>query len=332
MGDDALDDRRPAVSIEVSGLRDGGYEERRFIAGLLDAVRAIDALDATAWSLRRLDPTDRDATAPVAHKMAARAARITQAVGLAPPARWMGPRGAVVHLAGGPRHVRMNSRGVVTVHRVDEPDPGGAPWMARLTRAVGNGAIVHAVTTDVRDRLCEAGIDRAAIAVAAPGITVPHAAQAVAKAEGRPVVAVMASVPSPEDADLVARLHATSLVEPRLVTPDATADAACVVTRTQTSAFPVAELEALARGVPVVARRTHARAELLSSASSLVDDDTELVELCVELATSSSARAIAVAAGRARARDFAWSARIGDIRSIYCRAGLCAPGPGSRDH
>jgi glycosyltransferase involved in cell wall biosynthesis len=69
--------------------------------------------------------------------------------------------------------------------------------------------------------------------------------------------------------------------------------------------FPSFAIAALAAGVPTVARSTAINREVLGGAAVLVESHDDAVDALEEIATRESRRAVLVAAGRARAVDFA---------------------------
>ena len=81
--------------------------------------------------------------------------------------------------------------------------------------------------------------------------------------------------------------------------------------------FPSFALAALAAGVPTVARATPSTRELLEGAAVLVDGDDELVGAVAEAWDSEARRAILVAAGLARARDFAPASAARSYLALY---------------
>jgi glycosyltransferase involved in cell wall biosynthesis len=69
--------------------------------------------------------------------------------------------------------------------------------------------------------------------------------------------------------------------------------------------FPSFAIAALAAGVPTIARATAINRELLGGAAALTQSDNDVLALLEDLWDSPSRRAITIAAGRARAQDFA---------------------------
>jgi glycosyltransferase involved in cell wall biosynthesis len=85
----------------------------------------------------------------------------------------------------------------------------------------------------------------------------------------------------------------------------ALADARVVLHISDGARFPSFAIAALAAGVPTVARSTSINRELLGGAAALTASDAEVRPLLEDLWDNSQRRAISVAAGRARAQDFA---------------------------
>jgi glycosyltransferase involved in cell wall biosynthesis len=69
--------------------------------------------------------------------------------------------------------------------------------------------------------------------------------------------------------------------------------------------FPSFAIAALAASVPTVARATSINRELLEGAAALADDDPTLIEMVATVWDDASRRAVFIAAGAARAVDFA---------------------------
>jgi glycosyltransferase involved in cell wall biosynthesis len=82
-------------------------------------------------------------------------------------------------------------------------------------------------------------------------------------------------------------------------------DARVVLHISDGARFPSFAIAALAAGVPTIARATAINRELLSGAAALTDSDHDVPALLEDLWDNSSRRAIAIAAGRSRAQDFA---------------------------
>ncbi|HET8990860.1 MAG TPA: hypothetical protein VFN59_07155 [Acidimicrobiales bacterium] len=81
--------------------------------------------------------------------------------------------------------------------------------------------------------------------------------------------------------------------------------------------FPSFAIAALGAGVPTLARATAVNRELLSGAAALVTSDAEVRPLVEELWTNEARRALAAAAGRDRAGDFAPARAVRGYLSLY---------------
>ena len=81
--------------------------------------------------------------------------------------------------------------------------------------------------------------------------------------------------------------------------------------------FPSFAIAALGAGVPTLARATAVNRELLSGAAALTASDAEVRPLVEELWTNEARRAVAAAAGRARASDFAPPRAARGYLSLY---------------
>ena len=85
----------------------------------------------------------------------------------------------------------------------------------------------------------------------------------------------------------------------------ALANARVVMHLSDGARFPSFAIAALAAGVPTIARSTEINRELLDGAAALVSSDAEVISMIDDVWSNSSRRAIMIAAGRARAIDFA---------------------------
>jgi glycosyltransferase involved in cell wall biosynthesis len=94
-------------------------------------------------------------------------------------------------------------------------------------------------------------------------------------------------------------------LRPRSEARRALSDARVVLHISDGARFPSFAIAALAAGVPTIARATAINRELLSGAAALTDTDDDVPALLEDLWSNSSRRAIAIAAGRSRAQDFA---------------------------
>lgn len=120
-------------------------------------------------------------------------------------------------------------------------------------------------------------------------------------AQGARVVALVSS-------EVGGRIRATGLnvdVRPRRDARRELARARVVMHISDGARFPSFAIAALAAGVPSIARTTTINRELLDGAAALTGSDEEMLATLDEVWSSSSRRAIMIAAGRARAVDFA---------------------------
>lgn len=111
-------------------------------------------------------------------------------------------------------------------------------------------------------------------------------------------------------------VHLRARSEARL----ALSDARVVLHISDGARFPSFAIAALAAGVPTIARATAVNRELLSGAAALTDSDSEVPALLEDLWDNSSRRAIAIAAGRARAQDFAPATAARAYMALYREA------------
>ena len=81
--------------------------------------------------------------------------------------------------------------------------------------------------------------------------------------------------------------------------------------------FPSFAVAALAAGVPTIARSTRINRELLEGAAILVTDDGAWLSELADVWSSDSRRAIMVAAGAVRARDFSASTAARAYSALY---------------
>lgn len=93
----------------------------------------------------------------------------------------------------------------------------------------------------------------------------------------------------------------------------ALAQARVVISMSDGARFPSLAIAALGAGIPTMARATEINRELLSGAAALIFEDEEILPTLHDLWENESRRAIAIAAGLARANDFAPA----EVASIY---------------
>jgi glycosyltransferase involved in cell wall biosynthesis len=98
---------------------------------------------------------------------------------------------------------------------------------------------------------------------------------------------------------------------------DALAEARVVLHISDGARFPSFAIAALAAGVPTIARATTINRELLSGAAALTESDNEVMAMLQELWESPTRRAIMIAAGRARAEDFAPATAARAYAALY---------------
>ncbi len=210
--------------------------------------------------------------------------------------------------------------------------------VAQLRRAASRGATLvassRAASHEVRDVL---GVGRARVVVVPPAVPV------VAWTEGGrdlvvnvtgaaanllAVIDALASLAAARGARLsviasesvgqrVRALNPALVVRPRSAARDALALAYVVVHLSDGARFPSFALAALAAGVPTVARATPSTRELLEGAAILVESNDELVDAVAQIWDNEARRAIVVAAGVARARDFAPAAAARSYLALY---------------
>ena len=98
---------------------------------------------------------------------------------------------------------------------------------------------------------------------------------------------------------------------------EALANARVVMHLSDGARFPSFAIAALSAGVPTLARATEINRELLEGAAALFANDHEVLDALEEVWTSDSRRSIMVAAGRARAIDFAPDTAARAYLSLY---------------
>jgi Glycosyl transferases group 1 len=317
------------VAVEVSALHGGSHTATEFIAFAVAALRNAVDISPTEWSVRRLRRAER-ATIRLRHRARARLGERAAVLGLPLSARWATPGAQVAYLASGPLALRVTPPGLVTVLHLDAAnrDAPRRRRLDRLARAVADGVVLHVPTNAAADALADIlRVDRASIAVAAPGVRVPHApAPPLGSSPG--AILVLEGDSASKDLAVLEALRAAGAPAQIAVGPGATPEPACCVLASPSAVFPIGALEAMAAGTAVVATRSPTTTELLEGAARLVDAGTpkELADAAMELHTNQAARAIAVAAGRARAGDFTWASRSGDLLDLVRRS-LAVRGP-----
>jgi glycosyltransferase involved in cell wall biosynthesis len=94
-------------------------------------------------------------------------------------------------------------------------------------------------------------------------------------------------------------------------------DARVVLHFSDGARFPSFAVAALAAGVPTIARSTRINRELLEGAATLVNDDEAWLTELADVWSNESRRAIMVAAGAARSRDFSASTAASAYSALY---------------
>lgn len=197
--------------------------------------------------------------------------------------------------------------------------------VTQLRRAVARGAWVVVSTRHASHEVRrELGVERDRIVVVAPAVPLVRATangedlvvnvtgavtpflalaprlSAFATERGSRVVALTS-----ERAGQRIRAHSLGVeTRARRDASAALASARVVVHVSDGARFPSFAIAALAAGVPTIARATTINRELLSGAATLTEDDAEVTAAVDALWDSPARRAIAVAAGQARAADF----------------------------
>lgn len=310
------------VALEVSALHGGSHAAIEFVAFALAALREADDLAPVEWSVRAVPRAARDG-ARLHHAVRARLAARLAVLGLPITTRWATARSEIVFQASGPLALRAAAPGVVTVLRLapDDRDVLRRRRLDRLRRAASDGVILHAPTHAAAAALAGAvGIEPSSIAVAVPGVRVTRRV-AQPTSLGGAVLVVEGESPSRDHAVLDA-LRAAGAPAVLARSAGSSNEATCCVVATPDDAFPLTALEAIAAGTAVVVARSPATTELLEGAATLVDGSAtqDFVEVAMELHANEAARAIAVAACRARAEDFTWARRSHDLREIVRRS------------
>jgi glycosyltransferase involved in cell wall biosynthesis len=208
----------------------------------------------------------------------------------------------------------------------------------QLRRAVSHGATLVASTRsashEVQDVL---GIERSRVVVVPPAVPLVQPTLngtalvvnltgvvkpflnlapelvAFAKSRGTHVVAVS----STKVAQRIRSRDSAVRLMTRSEARGALGDARVVLHISDGARFPSFAIAALAAGVPTIARATTINRELLSGAATLTEDDREVMPLLEELWESPTRRAITIAAGRARAEDFAPATAARAYAALY---------------
>jgi hypothetical protein len=307
--------------MEVSALRRGPHAAAEFVAFAVAALHVAEDVDVVEWSVRPLRRQDR-AARRLPRSARARLGERAASLGLPMRASWASPIADLTFLASGPLALRPTTPGVVAVLdlEVGERSASRRRHLDRLQRAAAHGMVLLVPTNAVADALADAiHVDRASIAVVAPGVRVaPRLAEPSPSPEGA-ILVLEGSQPSRDLAVLEAlRVAGATAHLAGSPVPSST----CCVLASPSDAFPLAALEAMAGGIAVVAARSPTTTELLDGAATLVDAGAtrDLVEVAMGLHVNEQTRVIARAAGRARAEDFTWVRRSGDLQAVVRRS------------
>ncbi len=246
----------------------------------------------------------------------------------------------VIHVAG---RATPPTRSTPLIISVDDLRPlrgekGEHPRITQLRRAVATGAVLVASTRsashevqrvlDVKPArvvvvppavpLVEPTHDGTALVVNLTGVVTPFLRMApelvdFAREHHAEVVAVTSAA-------VAQRIRAAGLevtVRSRAEARSALTGARVVLHVSDGARFPSFAIAALAAGVPTIARATTINRELLSGAAVLTESDEEVLPALRELWESPTRRAITIAAGRARAEDFAPATAARAYLSLY---------------
>jgi glycosyltransferase involved in cell wall biosynthesis len=217
-------------------------------------------------------------------------------------------------------------------------DKGEHQRIAQLRRAVSRGAVLVASTRSARQEVQRVlDVERTRVVVVPPAVPLVDPTR-----EGTALVVNLTGVVAPflrlapELIDF-ARRHQTEVVavtsvamaqrirtagldvtlRSRAEARGALAVARVVLHVSDGARFPSFAIAALAAGVPTIARATTINRELLDGAAALTESDEEVLPALTELWESPTRRAITIAAGRARAEDFAPATAARAYLSLY---------------
>lgn len=210
--------------------------------------------------------------------------------------------------------------------------------VAQLRRAVQRGATLAASTRSASNEVQRVlGVERARVVVAPPAVPLVEPT-----VEGTALVVNLTGVVRPflelaptlidfaaaqsthveavASAKVAQRIRARGLavvLRPRSDARSALARARVVLHISDGARFPSFAIAALAAGVPTIARATTINRELLEGAAQLTESDDEVLPALAELWESPARRAIMIAAGRARAADFAPATAAHAYTALY---------------
>ncbi len=210
------------------------------------------------------------------------------------------------------RPLRDESREHQRVRALERVVAGGA-WIAASTRAARHEVLAVLAADASRVAVVPPAVPRVgahgdgrALVVNVTGVLqpvldlAPTLVDLVAPLGGRVVV-----LASDQAATRLRALGDAVEVRPRREARRTLGEARVVWHVSDGARFPSFAIAALGAGVPTLARATAVNRELLAGAAALVASDAEVRPLVEELWVNEARRAIAAAAGRARAGDFA---------------------------
>jgi glycosyltransferase involved in cell wall biosynthesis len=311
------------VAIDVSALRRGPPDDAAFVRFVLDACERDAGVVPSAW-LARWSGVPREVELTRASRVRAALTGPLGAVRMPGSARWVAPNSQVVYLASGQGPLRATPPAVVTVQRFEphvQRGPAEKRQLELLRGAADRGVVVHAPTHALGHALVEhSGLDRASIVIVAPGVEIPTAESA--DAPGSPRVDIVGGRSTRRDHEVAAAITSSGVLSYVVPSVDGQCPPRCVVVATPEVGFPYQAMRALALGIPVVAARTETTTELLEGAATLVDPlaTEEFVAAALELVGDDSARSVTVTAGLARASDYSWERRAGEIVQLLRRS------------
>ncbi len=209
---------------------------------------------------------------------------------------------------------------------------------AQLRRVIARGAVVAASSEVARDEVLRVlGVARDRVVVVPPAVPIVEATvdgdALVVNVTGdvehfirlAPSLAAMAdhlgtrlvALTSSAAAQRIRADGSTVELRPRRDAREVLARARVVVHVSDGARFPSFAIAALGAGVPTIARSTPINRELLAGATALAESDATVVELVEDLWVNDAHRALAVAAGRSRAVDFAPASAALAYRNLY---------------
>jgi glycosyltransferase involved in cell wall biosynthesis len=311
------------VAIDVSALRGAPPDDAAFVRFVLAACELDAGIVPSAWS-SRWGRAPRDVELTRTSRVRAALTGPLVAVRRSGSARWVAPNSEVVYLASGQGLLHVTPPAVVTVLRFEPNAQRGTVERRQLDllrSAAARGVVVHATTHALCHTLVElGGLDRSSIVVAPPGVELPTPDVSVTLGDLR--VDVLGGRTGRRDGEIAAAIASAGIASSVVASVDQRCPPRCVVVSTPEVGFPHQAVRALALGIPVVAARTETTTELLEGAATLVDPlaTEEFVAAALEFVGDEVVRSVSVAAGRARARDYSWERRAGDIVQLLRRS------------